>query len=85
MTIPGGAGARAGNGAQNERRFFAAAEIVYVIARVSSVVAATLREIFDESPYQRFLKRSGIPSSSAAYAMFQRENNQTKARRPRCC
>ncbi len=85
MTIPSEAFAPARSGARNRRRVFAAAEVISFIARVLSVFAATLREIFDESAYQRFLKRSGIPSSSVAYAMFQRENNQAQARRPRCC
>jgi hypothetical protein len=46
---------------------------------------AALREIFDESAYQRFLHRSHLPSSVHAYAIFQQENEQAKSRRPRCC
>lgn len=67
------------------RRCVAIAEIASLIAGVWSVVSATLREIFDESAYQRFLERNGIRSSPAAYAIFQCENDQAKARRPRCC
>jgi hypothetical protein len=46
---------------------------------------ATLREIFDESAYARFLNRAGMESSSAAYAEFSREREKGCARRPRCC
>jgi hypothetical protein len=45
----------------------------------------TLREIFDESAYTRFLRRSGMVASRQAYAVFLRENELAKARRPRCC
>jgi hypothetical protein len=44
-----------------------------------------LREIFDESAYQRFLDRTQLKSSSDAYAVFRQENEQSKSRRPRCC
>jgi hypothetical protein len=50
-----------------------------------SIVAATLREIFDESAYARFLKQRQLESSRAAYAAFREEYEVTKARRPRCC
>ncbi len=46
---------------------------------------ATLREIFDEGAYARFLRRGGIASSSEAYAAFRREFDETKVRRPKCC
>jgi hypothetical protein len=44
-----------------------------------------LREIFDEAPYARFLNRTGMKSSSEAYAAFRREFEEAKVRRPRCC
>ena len=50
-----------------------------------SLVAATLREIFDESAYARFLTQRRLESSRAAYAAFRKEYEVTKARRPRCC
>ncbi len=56
-----------------------------VLSRIASVSMAVLREIFDESAYQRFLDRSQLESSSRAYAIFLRENEQAKSRRPRCC
>jgi hypothetical protein len=46
---------------------------------------ATLREIFDEAAYARFLNRAGMASSSAAYAAFRREFEEAKMRRPKCC
>jgi hypothetical protein len=46
---------------------------------------AALREIFDEAAYARFLNRTGIASSSAAYAVFRQEFEEAKVRRPKCC
>jgi hypothetical protein len=46
---------------------------------------ATLREIFDEAAYARFLDRAGMVSSSASYAAFRREFEEAKVRRPKCC
>lgn len=52
---------------------------------VLRVIAAVLREIFDEAAYARFLERAGMVSSSAAYAAFCEEREKSCARRPRCC
>jgi hypothetical protein len=49
------------------------------------VLVMTLREIFDEAAYARFLSRAGIASSSEAYAAFRREFEEAKVRRPKCC
>jgi len=46
---------------------------------------ATLREIFDEAAYARFLDRAGLASSSEAYAAFLREFEDATVRRPKCC
>jgi hypothetical protein len=59
--------------------------ILTAIIHGFSVVDATLREIFDESAYQRFLDRSQLQSSPSSYAMFRQETEQAKALRPRCC
>jgi hypothetical protein len=48
------------------------------------ILMSTLREIFDEAAYTRFLQRTHMASSSAAYAAFWRER-ETKAPKPRCC
>jgi len=50
-----------------------------------NVLMDTLREIFDEGAYSRFLRRAGIASSSEAYAAFRVEIEDAKARRPKCC
>jgi hypothetical protein len=50
-----------------------------------ATAVATLREIFDEAAYARFLRRSGLASSSQAYAEFRREFDEAKVRRPKCC
>jgi hypothetical protein len=50
-----------------------------------SVFFAALQEIFDEAAYTRFLERSGMKSSPAAYAQFCRERESASAPRPRCC
>lgn len=55
------------------------------LVRAGKVLVATLREIFDESAYQRFLDRGQLESSPKAYEIFRQENEQAKSRRPRCC
>jgi len=45
----------------------------------------TLREIFDEAAYERFLNRARIVSSTESYAAFRREFEEAKMRRPKCC
>jgi hypothetical protein len=49
------------------------------------ILLATLREIFDEAPYTRFLERTQTISSPESYAAFWREREHRHARRPRCC
>jgi hypothetical protein len=49
------------------------------------LLLSTLREIFDESAYARFLARHSINSCPNAYAAFLREHGAAKARRPKCC
>jgi hypothetical protein len=44
-----------------------------------------LREIFDESAYLRFLQSHGLANNCEAYALYLRESNSTRERRPRCC
>ena len=59
--------------------------LVSALSHMAGVSLAILREIFDESAYQRFLDRSRLESSPNAYAIFRKENEQAKSRRPRCC
>lgn len=49
------------------------------------LLLCTLREIFDESAYSRYLSRHGMASCPNAYAAFLREQEMMKARRPKCC
>jgi hypothetical protein len=49
------------------------------------VFLAALREIFDEAAYARFLRRTGVASSSEAYAEFRCEVEEAKVRRVKCC
>ncbi len=53
--------------------------------KILGTVVATLREIFDESAYIRFLTRHGMSSGPSAYAAFLHEQEGIKARRPKCC
>jgi hypothetical protein len=53
--------------------------------RFVEILVATLREIFDESAYARFLGRNGLNSTPESYAAFLREHDLAAARRPRCC
>jgi len=46
---------------------------------------ATLREIFDESAYARYLARAGERASRESYAAFLRENETARLKKPRCC
>lgn len=55
------------------------------IAIVTRIMIATLREIFDEAAYARFLQRQQMSSSPHAYASFLRERESAAARRIRCC
>ena len=59
--------------------------LLSALSQMASISRAILREIFDESAYQRFLDRSQLESSANAYAIFRKENEQAKSRRPRCC
>jgi len=55
------------------------------LIRAGRILLATLREIFDENAYERFLCRSQIESSTKAYAAFRAEFEEAKTRRPKCC
>jgi hypothetical protein len=52
---------------------------------VGRIFLDTLREIFDEGAYARFLTRAGMASSVEAYAAFRMEFEEAKVRRPKCC
>jgi hypothetical protein len=50
-----------------------------------STLCATIREIFDESAYDRFLLRTNAQRSVASYRDFTRERDATMLKKPRCC
>ena len=54
------------------------------LKNVVRIMMLTLREIFDEAAYVRFLQRTQTESSCEAYAAFCRER-ESKAPKPRCC
>jgi len=59
-----------------------------LFARIQQSLAlllALLREIFDESAYERFLAQHHLTSSAAAYSSFCHERDRSRARRLRCC
>jgi hypothetical protein len=53
--------------------------------KIARILLATLREIFDEAAYERFLGRTQTASSPDAYAAFWRERDSTQTPRTRCC
>jgi hypothetical protein len=85
MTMLCGAGAPAREMLEERTHRARVNAIAAAIVRSFKLLAATLREIFDESAYERFLDRTRLQSSPNAYAVFQQENEQAKSRRPRCC
>jgi hypothetical protein len=55
------------------------------LVKATRILIATLREIFDEAAYERFLRRTQMVSSPRAYAAFRQEFEEAKTRRPKCC
>jgi len=55
------------------------------IRRGVEIIVATLREIFDENAYQRFLLRRGLEASRGSYREFLEENRVCRERRAKCC
>lgn len=53
--------------------------------KAARIMMATLREIFDEAAYERFLTRTRMRSSAKAYAAFRAEFEEAKTRKPKCC
>jgi hypothetical protein len=52
---------------------------------VARTLLAALREIFDESAYERFLLRTNAGRSIASYRDFTRERDSAMLKKPRCC
>ncbi len=60
-------------------------QILRPIARWFGLIRYTVREIFDENAYARFLARNRLAASRASYAAFIAENESARSPRPRCC
>lgn len=69
----------------SECLFASAKHLLASVRCVLQLLAVTLREIFDENAYDRFLARSGMPPSRAAYRAFWEETKRARERRVRCC
>ena len=70
------------------RLSFRAQRGISVLARVSTfcrILWLTLREIFDEAAFARYLARTGQTPGRASYAAFLRDTQLARERRPRCC
>ena len=55
------------------------------LGRIFELILATLREIFDEAAYARFLQAHHLVGSRAAYAAFLAGTREQRERKPRCC
>ena len=55
------------------------------LRRFWGIVRATIREIFGENAYDRFLARTHATRSTESYRKFLRERDEAIERRPRCC
>jgi hypothetical protein len=56
-----------------------------LIKNAIRTLRATLREIFDESAYDRFLLRTNAARSIASYRAFTHERDASMQKKPRCC
>lgn len=56
-----------------------------VVRNAVRTVRAVLREIFDESAYERFLERSQAARSVDSYREFLLEREEAAVHKPRCC
>jgi hypothetical protein len=65
-----------------ENTSFLALAKLHIVFRT---IIATVREIFDENAYERFLQRTHTARSVESYGAFLREREAGMARKPRCC
>ncbi len=55
------------------------------MSRAVQLFWQTLREIFDEAAYERYLRRTGSVESKESFAAFIEASKARTERRPRCC
>lgn len=72
------------DGHESSRRESVATAVQVAAMRVAGLFIATLREIFDEAAYARFLGRDGQVTRES-YAAFVKQREAKVVRRPRCC
>ena len=60
-------------------------KVKVMLEGIRSIVLITLREIFDENAYARYLARTGVAASRVSYAAFLEERRAAELRRIRCC
>jgi hypothetical protein len=61
------------------------ASTINLIKQTVSTIMSVLREIFDESAYQRYLCNARLMPSRNAYASFRKELESSKMKQHRCC
>lgn len=55
------------------------------LRKVGRLLAGLLRELADQSAYQRHLTRHGRPHSAAEWRRFSEERFRAKYSHPKCC
>ncbi len=60
-------------------------EIKNKLRNLTGIVHAMLREVFDETAYERYLTRTCSERSKESYRSFLYERETVMARKPRCC
>ena len=55
------------------------------LRRFARLILATLREIGDESAYQRHLDAHGLQHSGPEWRRFSEQRHAAKYSRPKCC
>jgi hypothetical protein len=69
--------------AEKDKEIWASAPTVF--RTLIQTLRAVVREIFDESAYDRFLLRTQSSRSIASYREFTRERDVAMVKKPRCC
>jgi hypothetical protein len=69
--------------AEKDKEIWASAPAVF--RGLIKTLRAVLREIFDESAYDRFLLRTHAMRTAASYRDFTRERDAAMVKKPRCC
>ena len=73
------------HGEESGDRVIARDRVIGKMRAFFSTMRGMLREIFDESAYDRFLMRTHTSRSIASYRAFTRERDAAMRRKPRCC